>query len=159
LARFGQDIGQDVISPASTVRSIATPAPLLALSLLQPWPWLIFYGEPAKDVENRTWRLPRHLVGRRVAIAASARHDEREFDAARELIRNHANVLRFPEAPIRYPYGAIIGTVELAGCVTESASPWFDGPYGFVLRDPRLRFWTVPPKIARVVRAQERRAA
>ena len=33
--------------------------------------------------------------------------------------------------------GGIVGSVEIVDCVTESASPWFVGRYGFVLRDPK----------------------
>jgi hypothetical protein len=33
--------------------------------------------------------------------------------------------------------GGIIGSVEIVDIVTESESPWFEGPFGLVLRDPR----------------------
>ena len=33
------------------------------------------------------------------------------------------------------PRGGIVGTAEVAGCVTTSASPWFFGTYGFLLRN------------------------
>jgi hypothetical protein len=29
-----------------------------------------------------------------------------------------------------------VGSVEIVDCVTVSDSPWFDGRYGFVLRNP-----------------------
>jgi len=32
--------------------------------------------------------------------------------------------------------GGIVGSVEIVDCVTVSDSPWFDGRYGFVLRNP-----------------------
>ena len=32
--------------------------------------------------------------------------------------------------------GAILGEVTITGCVTESESEWFDGPYGFTLENP-----------------------
>ena len=59
-------------------------------------------------------------------------------------------------------FGVIVGTVELAGCVVRSESPWFTGLYGFVLRNPialtkpipckgRLGFWTVPAEIERQI--------
>jgi hypothetical protein len=32
--------------------------------------------------------------------------------------------------------GGIVGSVEIVYCVTGSDSPWFMGPYGFVLRNP-----------------------
>lgn len=33
--------------------------------------------------------------------------------------------------------GAIIGRVELVDIVTASKSPWFEGPFGWVLENPR----------------------
>ena len=52
------------------------------------------------------------------------------------------------------PRGGIIGSVNLAACLYRSPSPWFQGPYGFVLLDPkplpfvplsgRLGFFDVP---------------
>ncbi len=35
-------------------------------------------------------------------------------------------------------FGAIVGVVDIVDCVTRSASPWFFGPYGFVLANARL---------------------
>ena len=40
----------------------------------------------------------------------------------------------FSEAMLR---GGIIGSVELVDVVEQSASPWFFGPVGFVLRNPK----------------------
>ncbi len=57
--------------------------------------------------------------------------------------------------PTELPLGGIIGLVEIVDCVQEHPSPWFEGPYGFVLRNPRplpftpcpghLGFYDVPP--------------
>jgi len=56
----------------------------------------------------------------------------------------------------RLPRGGIIGSVNLVDCVgrDKTDSPWFQGAYGFVLRDPkpldflpfkgRLGFFDVP---------------
>jgi len=33
--------------------------------------------------------------------------------------------------------GVIIGIVDLIGCVKYSRSNWFEGPYGFVVANPR----------------------
>jgi len=35
------------------------------------------------------------------------------------------------------PRGAIVGLVDILDCVKASTSPWFEGPYGFVLDNPR----------------------
>lgn len=39
--------------------------------------------------------------------------------------------------PNELKYGTIIGTVEVVDVVYESDSPWFMGPVGLVLRDPK----------------------
>jgi len=41
--------------------------------------------------------------------------------------------------PDNLPRGGIIGSVILADCARRggAVSPWFQGPYGFVLRDPK----------------------
>jgi hypothetical protein len=36
------------------------------------------------------------------------------------------------------PRGGIVGEAEIADCVIEHPSPWFTGPYGFVLRNARM---------------------
>ena len=49
---------------------------------------------------------------------------------------------RFPlPPPFELERGGIVGSVEVTDCVDRSDSPWFFGPFGFVLRDPiRLVF-------------------
>ncbi len=48
-----------------------------------------------------------------------------------------------PEQELRF--GGIVGIVELVDCVSEHPSPWFEGPFGLVLRSPRpLPFVTMP---------------
>lgn len=39
--------------------------------------------------------------------------------------------------PDDLPLRGIIGVVEVTGVVTRSNSPWFDGPYGWTLANPR----------------------
>jgi hypothetical protein len=56
--------------------------------------------------------------------------------------------------PERLELGGIVGGCEIVGCVIASDSPWFSGPYGFVLRHQtsipfvplrgRLGFFRVP---------------
>jgi len=44
------------------------------------------------------------------------------------------------------PRGGIIGEVDITGCVTESNSMWFAGPYGFTLSNAKLYPQLVPYK-------------
>lgn len=99
-----------------------------ALSVRQPWAWLIVNG--FKDIENRTWR--RHRVPAECAIHASMRFDREGYEFVKE---------RFPDLPLPEPEeferGGIVGVVECVECVEESDSPWFLGPFGYLLADPR----------------------
>src|SRR6185312_4904141 len=40
--------------------------------------------------------------------------------------------------PAMLDRGGIVGQVEIVDCVQSSASPWFFGSYGFVLRNPKV---------------------
>jgi hypothetical protein len=108
-----------------------------ALSIRQPWASLIVAGH--KDVENRTWstryRGPLLIHAPQSFASITADEIERRFG-----IRLHFDQL---------PRGGIVGAVELVDVVTQSTSPWFEGPLGFVLRDARaLPFRTLPGRLA-----------
>jgi hypothetical protein len=92
-----------------------------ALSIRQPWAWLIVNGY--KDVENRNG--PTNFRGR-VYVHAGKKMDSGWFpDLLQEVIAQDIQL------PHEYPLGAIVGEVDITGCVTRSTSPWFSGPYGF----------------------------
>jgi len=135
-----------------------------ALSLKQPWAWLVANG--LKPVENRTWQLPQTFkVPQRVYIHAGLKQDYAAYEGdpaygyLRQGIRNLLDsdaVEDWNTTPM--DLGAIIGEVTITGCVTESDSPWFTGPFGFVLEDAiayrtpvpwkgRLGFFGVPDNI------------
>lgn len=107
-----------------------------ALSIRQPWALLVTQG--GKDIENRTW--PTKFRGR-VLIHAAKGMTRAEYDAMFSLL-----VQRDMWFPHNFPYGrlqfdalergGIIGSVEIVDCVSQSDSPWFTGPYGFVLANP-----------------------
>lgn len=96
------------------------PADIRALSIRQPWCHRILYE--GKDIENRDW--PTRFRGL-VLIHASLKIDcDREEVRAKDM-----------------PLGGIVGIMRITDCVTDSASPWFFGPYGFVITEARpLRF-------------------
>lgn len=102
-----------------------------ALSIRQPWAWLIVHGH--KDVENRTW--PTTFRGRFLI------HAGKTFDQAgyRWVVSRMAIAMPAPELIER---GGIVGEAEIVDCVTRFQSRWFAGPYGFVLRDARPRPFT-----------------
>lgn len=112
--------------------------PRYALSIKQPWSWLICRG--IKDVENRTWHI--HMppllnypaTPRRIYVHTGAKIDDKAWrfivqridaDTDLELISlaaRHALALQ-----------AIIGEVDIIGCTGNSDSPWFTGPYALML--------------------------
>lgn len=96
-----------------------------ALSIRQPWAWLIVNG--FKDIENRDW--PTNIRGRFLV------HAGKTIDADGERWIRH----NFPQIdlPCGFQCGGIVGEVRIADCVQDSDSPWFMGDYGFVLRDAK----------------------
>lgn len=125
---------------------------MLALSIRQPWAWLILNA--GKDVENREW--PTRVRGRVLIHAAKGMtFDEwgHAWDFAQGSLAS-AKALRAGVTFDTIERGGIVGSVEIVDCVQRSESRWFVGRYGFVLRDPkplpflpwkgRLGFFEVP---------------
>jgi len=113
-----------------------------ALTVRQPWAFLILRPDVpesgrarlrelglVKDVENRTWGT---RVRGRVWV-----HAGREWDGGETVARNRLARWMGVTVPSELPLGAIVGSVEIVDCVREMDSPWFGGPFGFVLADPR----------------------
>lgn len=100
-----------------------------ALSIRQPWAWLIVHGH--KDVENRDW--PTKYRGP-LWIHAGKTKDHEQYEAAQEMAVEVG--LELP--PIdALNYGGIVGQSYLYACVTASNSHWFVGEHGFLLRDSK----------------------
>lgn len=96
------------------------------LSIRQPWAWLIVQGY--KDVENRTWRT--EFRGE-FLVHAGYIFDEKGYDRVVEEME-----IVLPEKDA-FDRGGVIGAAEIIDCVRKYSSPWFFGPYGFILRNPR----------------------
>ena len=111
----------------------------LALSVHQPFTWAVFHA--GMDVENRDW--PTQQRGR-ILIHASAIVRHEDYSIFQRACRDPEHWLCQAIAcggglPKKedLPRGGIVGEAEIADCVTEHPSPWFTGPYGFVLRNAR----------------------
>ena len=131
-----------------------------ALSIRQPWAWLICKG--IKDVENRTWwiHMPPLLnypsTPKRIYVHAGKKLDSsllswdfirvRVADEIWQELRNmvfSGNLL-----------GAIIGEVDIVGCKYRYGdendnlySPWHEiGMYGLLLANPVLYDRPIPCK-------------
>ena len=96
-----------------------------ALSIQQPWAWLISNGH--KDVENRNW--PTKFRGA-VLIHAGKKFDKDGY----EWVRHAFPHIQMP-APNEFDKGGIVGQAVITGCVKEMNSPWFFGRYGFTLTE------------------------
>jgi hypothetical protein len=122
-----------------------------ALSILQPWAHAILHL--GKDIENRDWKPwnPGLKFRGRFLIHAGKGFDHDGFDWIAD---------RLPGlAPEGFPRGGIVGVAEIMDCVMEGpdSSPWFLGPYGFVLENAkplpfiplkgRLGFFEVPDEL------------
>lgn len=91
-----------------------------ALSIKQPWAHLIIHH--GKDIENRKWAT---AVRGTVLIHASKKVDKIAMARFKHIIGD-----------TELQTGGIVGSVNIVDVVTDSSSLWFQGPKGFVLRDP-----------------------
>lgn len=125
---------------------------LRALTVRQPWASLIIAG--LKDVENRS--RPTRYRGT-IAIHAGLGTD-------RDAMAAHGHLLP------AYPAGAVIGLVDVVGCVRDSSSPWAeDGRWHWLLERPRpcepvpargaLGLWRLPPEVLEQVAAGAQQSA
>lgn len=123
--------------------------PDIALSIRQPWAWLIVNGW--KDVENRTW--PTKFRGEFLV------HAGQKIDiVSLAFLKAEHPEIPFPR---NFEVGGIVGQARLVDCVTTHPSPWFGGPYGFVLANVnplplvvgsgRLKFFKFVPVVERLL--------
>lgn len=103
-----------------------------ALSIMQPWAWLIINGH--KSIENRTWRC--HVRGP-ILIHAGKKIDtwaRADLWHGRHPATGASADIPYPDS---YDRGGIVGEAEIVDCITDSDDPWFVGPFGIVLRNAR----------------------
>ena len=103
-----------------------------AISIRQPWAWLIVDGD--KTIENRTWvttyRGP-------LLIHAGLRVETDMLPGVIQEIKRLDDLNGLPPATPLFRPGGVIGIVDLIDIVTASDNQWFDGPYGWVLANAR----------------------
>ena len=113
-----------------------TALPRLALSIRQPWAWAIIHA--GKDIENRQWRTSQRgpiCIHAAKGMTKAECEDALDFMDAihgRNTFKAFERAAAFRDNDQR---GGIIGTAMLIDCVIDSDSPWFEGRFGFVLRD------------------------
>jgi len=119
---------------------------MLALSTRQPWAWLIINGhiiQPDgritgfKDVENRSRDTK---VRGRIYVHSTVSSNPSGWNwfwSRPKILRgvDVAGLINGIAGPVR---GAIIGEVDIVGCVTDSKSPWAEaGKYHWMLANPK----------------------
>lgn len=106
--------------------------PELALSIMQPWAWLIVNCH--KNLENRTW--PTRFRGP-IMIHAGKKIDT----IAADDVRNQTHPVTGSHHPFgfsgEFQTGGIVGEAEIYACIEASESSWFVGPHAFVLINAR----------------------
>lgn len=126
-----------------------------ALSIQQPWPWLILRPDLSKnerlaamrdglvkDIENRDWKYPPKPPAKLI-IHASQKFD---YDGW-HWVRSRFPTIQLPGIGLdgepvsnlkeQYRRGGIVGMCRAQDAVIESDSPWFVGKYGIPLRMPK----------------------
>lgn len=128
-----------------------------ALSVKQPWAWAI--TDLDKRRENRTWKPPRWIIGKTVALHASKNDDQHGYSAIKKITDGIA-------PPMDLPRGVVVATFKIAGFedandlnpFTDDFDKWLFGPYGWILADVQklpepipcrgtLGLWDVPQEI------------
>lgn len=107
----------------------------MTLSIRQPWAWLIAHG--FKDIENRTWSTK--FRGRFLIHAAKGMTMAEYLDAAEFVSGEPALYSGCGKLPAfdDFERGGIVGEAVITDCVEDHLSPWFVGPFGFVVRDAK----------------------
>jgi ASCH domain len=106
-----------------------------ALSIRQPWAWLIVNG--FKPVENRTWES---FYRGPLLIHAGQTMTRADHAACRLFI---ASDERLREVLMDLPdfdsleRGGIVGQAVMTGCVRRHTSPWYTGDFGFLLDEAK----------------------
>lgn len=123
-----------------------------AISIRQPWAWLILNAD--KDIENRVWRT---RVRGRVLVHAAKGMTRREYEDGEFAFSCVPSLLIDMPRFEQLERGGIVGAVDIVDCVQASSSPWFEGPHGFVLQRPEqlpfmplkgsLGFFDVPDEL------------
>lgn len=136
-----------------------------AITIKQPWASLICENGGIKDVENRSWRLPDKYKGQRVLIHAGSdtKNDRKPLTEIYTPSQLDCLLKHYTELELckkQDDHGAIIGSIVIADCVQNHASPWaIENNYHWVLAYPhlfpepipvkgRLSFWDYPYIIA-----------
>lgn len=98
-----------------------------ALSIRQPWAWLIVNGH--KDIENRDWAT--QFRGPVLIHASKTASKKYVREVSDQVLQQFG--IQVPELDA-LPRGGVVGQAVITDCVASHTSPWFiPGGHGFVL--------------------------
>ena len=130
------------------------PFPTKALSIRQPWAWLIVQG--LKDIENRSWATKHRGP---TLIHAAKGMTRQEYEDAADFAYFGCGIQQMPTFE-QMQRGGIVGLAEITACVPPErrTSRWhMEGCHGFALRGAqplpftplagRLGFFDVPADV------------
>ncbi len=103
-----------------------------ALSLTQPWAWLVVHG--GKDIENRTWNT--RFRGRFLIHAAKGMTSDQHDDAI--LFALDVDPTIVVPSPRDLERGGIVGVADLVDVLTPKGQRYgwhMHGQFGFVLHN------------------------
>jgi hypothetical protein len=107
-----------------------------ALSVKNPWAYLIIYG--GKDIENRTWEIKYRGP---ILIHASKTSDLYAYSYLSSVETRLFHPMFLDEKKVKEiqdSNGCILGSVELCACLQNSDSRWAEkGLWHWVLKDPK----------------------
>lgn len=156
---------------------------MVGLTLYRPWDYAMAYR--GKNIENRKWKPPTSLIGHRFALHAGKTYD---YDGADFIKRTLEMTGPLPESRMSVIVATtlLMGWVSIAekelrkyegSTVVASApllvdcrhSPWFFGPYGWIVAETLALpkpvpckgaqgLWTLPILVEAEVMRQERMA-
>lgn len=115
-----------------------------ALSVLQPWAFLLVGGE--KTVENRTWCL--RYRGPLLIHAGKSRRLMNDDDLDEELADYLFNIDPFPFDHMAF--GAVVGRIEVVDCLrpiqigNRVDRRWAEGPWCIICRNAELFKTPIP---------------
>jgi len=111
---------------------------MLALSIKQPWAWLIANG--IKDVENRTWKTD---FRGKILIHSGKNHSLNGMQLSRYQVnciyrKCMEKALELPEDE-DLKLGGFIGIVEIIDCIKNHPSIWAEpDKWHWVLKNPEV---------------------
>lgn len=100
------------------------------LSIRQPWAWLIVNGH--KPVENRDWATSFRGP---VLIHAGLTMARSYYDELAQAMSEDFGIELPPYEALER--GGVVGQAVITDCVTAHDSPFFFGPFGFVMADAK----------------------